>query len=69
MSAYEENEETKLVIDAMLYVNRSIQSDLGSDSTTEDKEFARLYWNYAKAKIQKYSPSFWEVIKHQDDED
>ena len=66
-SKYYQDLDTKQAIDAFLQVNRSIQSDLDRDSSEEEKQFARLYWDYAKEKIQKFDPSFWDVIKHQDD--
>lgn len=59
--AYRDSETVRDLVDAILIVNRNIQSN------SEDEELKKVFSKYMEAEISRVAPNFWEVIKLQND--
>ena len=62
--AYRDSETVRTLVDAILIVNRNIQSNIvDEDATEEDVAFVEAFNRYAASEIQRVAPTFWETIK------
>ena len=55
--AYRDSETVRELVDAILIVNRNIQSN------SEDEELRAIYSKYTKSEISRVAPKYWEKIK------
>lgn len=62
--AYRDSETVRTLVDAILIVNRNIQSNIAEeDAPEEDAAFVDAFNRYAAREIQRVAPTFWETIK------
>lgn len=62
--AYRDSETVRKLVDAILVVNRNIQSNIADkDAPKEDVAFVQAFGRYAASEIQRVAPTFWETIK------
>jgi hypothetical protein len=56
---YYQDAEVRAQIDELLQQNANIQSNLGTDSTTEEKAEAKRQWMELAKKINELDPKFY----------
>ena len=56
---YYQDAEVREQIDELLQQNATIQSNLGTDSTTEEREEAKRQWMELAKKIREIDPKFY----------
>lgn len=56
---YYQDAEIRAQIDELLQQNATIQSNLGTDSTTEEKAEAKRQWMELAKKINEIDPKFY----------
>jgi hypothetical protein len=56
---YYQDAEVRAEIDELLQQNATIQSNLGTDSTTEDRAEAKRQWMELAKKINEIDPKFY----------
>jgi low affinity Fe/Cu permease len=56
---YYQDAEVRAQIDELLQQNATIQSNLGTDSTTEEKAEAKRQWMELAKKINELDPKFY----------
>lgn len=55
--AYRDSETVRELVDAILIVNRNIQSN------SDDDQLKEMYGNYMSKEIERVAPKYWEKIK------
>ncbi len=56
---YYQDAEVRTQIDELLQQNATIQSNLGTDSTTEEREEAKRKWMELAKQIREIDPKFY----------
>jgi len=56
---YHQDAEVRAQIDELLQQNATIQSNLGTDSTTEERAEAKRQWMELAKKINEIDPKFY----------
>jgi hypothetical protein len=56
---YYQDDEVRAEIDELLQQNATIQSNLGTDSTTEERAEAKRQWMELAKKINEIDPKFY----------
>jgi len=56
---YYQDAEVREQIDELLQQNATIQANLGTDSTTEEREEAKRKWMELAKKIREIDPKFY----------
>ena len=56
---YYTDSEAKAAIDELLQQNATIQANLGTDSTTEEREEAKRKWMELAKQIREIDPKFY----------
>jgi len=56
---YYQDEAVRAEIDELLQQNATIQSNLGTDSTTEEREEAKRKWMELAKQIREIDPKFY----------
>ncbi len=59
--AYRDSETVRDLVDAILIVNRNIQSN------SDNEELKNVYSKYMESEIGRVAPKYWESIKLQHD--
>lgn len=66
MSAYHDDQEIRSEIDVYLRRNARRQSNLGLDSTTQERLAASREWHKDVKEIRKLDPEFARVVEAQE---
>ena len=67
MSLYHQDQFVREAIDLILKRNAKRQANLGTESTDQERESARLIWAEDLKLISVIDPEFWSVIHEQED--
>lgn len=66
MSLYRTDQFAREAIDILLERNASRRANLGTESTEQEHESARLIWSEDLKVISVIDPEFWGVIQEQE---
>jgi len=66
MSLYKTDQFAREAIDILLKRNAARRANLGTESTEQEHEYARLIWSEDLKVINVIDPEFWGVIQGQE---